>query len=311
MTREETRVPKAEFRSYYGRPILKRPVWKQPDVPVYLFAGGAAGAAAVLAEGAALTGRSRLEHVARLTAAAGSGVGTVALIHDLGKPTRFLNMLRVVKPTSPLSIGSWILAPFGTSAAAAAASQVTGLAPTLGRLAGGVSTVFGAPLATYTGALLANTAVPIWHEAYRELPFLFAASGAAAAGGIALVAVPLDEVAPARLLGAAGALTELVVTRQMHHRLGMLAEPYTMGLAGRLSRAARAATSVGLVGSVLFSRSRVLSGISGIGLVTGSLLTRFAVFNAGLASADDPKYTVVPQRRRQQTAADGVAYAAR
>jgi formate-dependent nitrite reductase membrane component NrfD len=308
MSRERAVVPPADFRSYYGKPVLKRPVWKQPDVPLYLFAGGAAGAAAVLAEGAAHTGRGRLERVARLTAAAGSGVGTVALVHDLGRPARFLNMLRVVKPTSPLSIGSWILAPFGTSAAAAAASEVTGIAPSLGRLTGRVSSVLGPPLATYTGALLANTAVPAWHEAYRELPFLFAASGAAAAGGIALIAVPADEVAPARVLGAAGALAELVVTRKMHQRLGMLAEPYTVGLAGRLSRAARAATMIGLAGAVVSGRSRVLSGLAGLGLVVGSVLTRFAVFNAGLASADDPKYTIVPQRMRLAKESDQVVH---
>jgi hypothetical protein len=120
--------------------------------------------------------------------------------------------------------------------------------------------------------------------------------------------VPADEVGPARVLGAAGALAELTVTRQMHQRLGMLAEPYTIGLAGRLTRAARAATTIGLAGSMVSPRSRVLSGLAGLSLVAGSVLTRFAVFNAGLASADDPKYTIVPQRERLKAEGDRAAY---
>ena len=100
-------------------------------------------------------------------------------------------MLRVFKPTSPLSVGSFILAPFSGLSAAAAASAVTGRLPRLGRLAGLGAAAFGPPLATYTGALIANTAVPAWHEAHRELPFVFAGSGATAAGGLAMVFTPL------------------------------------------------------------------------------------------------------------------------
>ncbi|MBA3311521.1 MAG: polysulfide reductase NrfD, partial [Nocardioidaceae bacterium] len=163
--REQQLVPETEFSSYYGRPVLKAPVWKQPDVPLYLFLGGVAGASSVLAEGAALTGRPALQRVARIAAAGGSGLGTVALIHDLGRPERFLNMLRLFKPTSPLSVGSWILAPFSGLAAAALASDVSGRLPVLGRLAGLGAAALGPPLATYTAALLSNTAVPAWHEA--------------------------------------------------------------------------------------------------------------------------------------------------
>src|SRR3954467_13460505 len=107
--RERSMVPDPAFESYYGRQILKTPTWKTPDVPLYLFLGGLAGASAVLAEGAALTGRPELERVARLAPAGGAAAGTVALVHALGRPERFLNMLRVFKPTSPLSVGSFIL----------------------------------------------------------------------------------------------------------------------------------------------------------------------------------------------------------
>jgi formate-dependent nitrite reductase membrane component NrfD len=188
-------VPEPEFDSYYGKPILKRPVWKQPDVPLYMFLGGAAGVSAILAEGAAATDRPGLRRAARVLAAGGAGLGTVALVHDLGRPERFLNMLRVFKPTSPLSVGSWLLAPFSGLAGAALASELTGRMPMLGRAAGLGAAVLGPAVSTYTAALISNTAVPAWHEAYRELPFLFAGSAAAAGGGLALVAAPVGRQA--------------------------------------------------------------------------------------------------------------------
>ncbi len=296
--REQPVVPEPEFESYYGRPILKRPVWKQPDVPIYLFVGGVAGVSAVLAEGAAVTGRPELERVCRLMAAGGAAVGTVALVHDLGRPSRFLNMLRVFKPTSPLSVGSWILAPFGGLAAVSAASLLTGRLRPVGRLAGAGAAVLGPPLATYTAALISDTAIPAWHEAYRELPFLFAGSASAAAGGLAMMATPTAEAGPARRLAAAGAVLELAATERIRIRLGEQHEPYEQGRPGRLLRASRWLTVAGAAGTVLSGRSRLVAATSGLALASASLLTRFGVFQAGLASADDPKYVVKPQRER-------------
>ena len=296
--RERTMVPEPEFESYYGRQIIKTPTWKTPDVPLYLFLGGMAGASAVLAEGAALTGNVALERVARLVAASGAGVGTVFLVHDLGRPERFLHMLRVIKPTSPLSVGSFILAPFSALSSAAAASCLTGRLPRLGRLAGLGAAAFGPPLATYTGALLANTAVPAWHEAHRELPFLFAGSGASAAGGMALLLTPVQHSRPARRMAIAGAAIELTASELLKRRLGMVAEPYARGRPGRLMRLASRMTLGATVVSTLSGRSRAVTALCGATLVASSLITRFGVFEAGLASARDPKYTVVPQRER-------------
>ena len=296
--RERTMVPEPEFESYYGRQIIKTPTWKTPDVPLYLFLGGMAGASAVLAEGAALTGNVVLERVTRLVAASGAGVGTVFLVHDLGRPERFLHMLRVIKPTSPLSVGSFILAPFSALSSAAAASCLTGRLPRLGRLAGLGAAAFGPPLATYTGALLANTAVPAWHEAHRELPFLFAGSGASAAGGMALLLTPVQHSGPARRMAIAGAAIELTASELLKRRLGMVAEPYERGRPGRLMRLASRMTLGATVVSTLSGRSRAVTALCGATLVASSLITRFGVFEAGLASARDPKYTVVPQRER-------------
>lgn len=291
-------VPEPEFESYYGRQIIKTPTWKTPDVPLYLFLGGMAGASAVLAEGAALTGNVALERVTRLVAASGAGVGTVFLVHDLGRPERFLHMLRVIKPTSPLSVGSFILAPFSALSSAAAASYLTGRLPRLGRLAGLGAAAFGPLLATYTGALLANTAVPAWHEAHRELPFLFAGSGASAAGGMALLLTPVQHSGPARRMAIGGAAIELTASELLKRRLGMVAEPYERGRPGRLMRLASRMTLGATVLSTLSGRSRAVSALCGATLVASSVVTRFGVFEAGLASARDPRYTVVPQRER-------------
>jgi len=94
--KERSMVPAPEFESYYGKQIIKTPTWKTPDVPLYLFLGGMAGASAVLAEGAAVTGNEPLERVARIAAASGAGLGTVFLVHDLGRPERVQGQLRVV-----------------------------------------------------------------------------------------------------------------------------------------------------------------------------------------------------------------------
>jgi hypothetical protein len=298
---ERLMVPEADFQSYYGRQVIKTPTWKAPDVPLYLFLGGLAGASAVLAEGAALSGRPALERVARIAAAGGAAAGSVALVHDLGRPKRFLYMLRVFKPTSPLSVGSFLLAPFASFSGAAAISMLTGRLPRLGRLAGMGATIFGPPLATYTAALLANTAVPAWHEAHRELPFVFGGSGMAAAGGLGMLAAPYAESGPALRMAATGAAVETAAIQLMYRRLGMLGEPYHQGRAGRLMKAAEGLTASGIALSALGLRSRTARRLAGASFLAGSLITRFGVFEAGLASARDPKYTVVPQRERLAT----------
>jgi hypothetical protein len=311
---EVTMVEEAEFTSYYGRPIIKPPVWKSPDVPLYLFLGGAAGSSSILGAFADLSGRPHLTRVSRLVAGGGAIASVGFLIHDLGRPERFLHMLRVLKPTSPLSVGTYILSPFGAAAGATAAVELLGWFPRLKRFGGAVAALFGGPLATYTGVLLANTAVPSWHAAHKELPFVFGASGMAAGGGLCMALTPLGEAAPARKMGIIGAGIELAALRRVEHSGGIVSEPYRIGRAGALMRAARACTASGMGLAVLGGRTRLGAVVSGALLAAGSLLTRFGVFEAGMASAKDPKYTVVPQRERlavrqagQQVASNGHA----
>jgi len=298
-------VPRAQFRSYYGRPILKEPTWKVPDVPAYLTLGGLAGASAVTAVAADVTGRPALTRVARVAAAIGAAGGAGALVHDLGRPGRFLNMLRVLKPTSPLSVGSWVLAPFSGLAGAAAASELTGRLPRLGRLAGLGAAALGPAMTTYTAVLLADTAVPAWHEAYPELPFVFAGSAMASAAGVGLATAPLAESGPAARLAVAGAAVELVASQRIETRLGLVGEPYREpGRASSLLRAGKSLTAAGVGLALVGRRSRAVSALAGATLVSASFLTRFGIFEAGRASARDPRYVVVPQRERlERTAA--------
>ncbi|GAA2756070.1 NrfD/PsrC family molybdoenzyme membrane anchor subunit [Actinopolymorpha rutila] len=312
-TREELQVPKAEFRSYYGRPILKEPTWKVPDVPLYLFLGGMAGASATMAAVADLTGQDGLARTGRYAAALGSTASVAALVHDLHRPTRFLNMLRVFKPTSPLSVGSWILAPFSGTAAAAAVSTMTGVLPAWGRAAGLASGVLGPALSTYTAVLLADTAIPAWHEYHRELPFVFGGSALASGAGAALLAAPPAELEPARRMAVLGAGIELAAATRIERTGGIVGEPYRTGRPRRLMSAGRILTGVG-AGLALAGRrsrlvsdrnSRLLSAAAGVSLLAGGVCTRFGVFYAGRASAADPKYVVVPQRERQATQTGG------
>jgi formate-dependent nitrite reductase membrane component NrfD len=297
-------VPRAEFRSYYGRPVLKPPVWKTPDVPGYLFLGGVAGASSVLAAFAQASGHPRLARNAKVASTAAIALSGVALVNDLGRPARFLNMLRVFKTSSPMSVGSWLLAVYGPVSGAAAASAVTGLLPKAGAAATAGAAVLGSGIATYTGALLCDTAVPAWHEAHREMPYVFAGSAAAAAGGLAVVTVPHGEAGPAVRFAIFGAATELIAKQLLIKRLGDLAEPYHTGRPGALMRTAEVLTVAGLAGGALseFSRNRSFSKYvsrgAGLALVAASALTRFGVFEAGMASARDPAYTVGPQRAR-------------
>jgi hypothetical protein len=208
-------------------------------------------------------------------------------------------MLRMVKPTSPLSIGTWILSPFSALTATALASELTGIAPALGRAAGVAGAALGGPMTTYTAVLVANTAVPAWHEAHRELPVVFAASSAAAAGGLGLLAAPVHENRPAVRIGALGAAVELAASEVMQRRLGaIVGAKYRTGTAGACMTAARALSALGAVGALVGRRHRAAAAAAGIALLAGSLATRFGIFLAGKASAADPRDTVVPQRAR-------------
>jgi hypothetical protein len=136
------------------------------------------------------------------------------------------------------------------------------------------------------------------------MPYVFAGSAASAAGGLGLLATAPGAADPARRLAVLGAGVELIAKRQLISRLATpgpasLSEPYETGRPGAVLRIGEALTAGGLAGALLGRRSRALSALSGAALLTASALTRFGIFEAGVASARDPKYTIVPQRQRQ------------
>lgn len=317
---ESMMVPDVTFDSYYGRHIVKPAPWEK-EVAAYLFLGGLAGGSALLAAGGAALKLPALRRAGRITAVVAAALGGGALAKDLGRPSRALNMMRTVKLTSPMSVGSWILTAFGTFAGGALASEIArpmlakrggasgsgGTAVTLASKALNVldpsvtvgSAFFAPPLAAYTAVLLADTATPTWHESYRELPFVFVSSANLAAAGMALVTVPSSQNGPARKLAAASAVSELVMFERMQDKLGpLLSEPLRTGKAGRLLKASRALTIGGALGAVALGNNRVAAALSGAALMAASVCTRFGVFEAGMVSAIDPKYTVEPQRER-------------
>jgi DMSO reductase anchor subunit len=299
-------VPDAKFRSYYGKPVINSPVWEAPDIPGYLFLGGLAGGASLLGAGAQLTGRHELSRVAKAGAFGAGVLSVVALVHDLGRPERFLNMLRVFKPTSPMSVGSWLLAGYVPAAGVAAMSALTGRWRALGALATAGATVMAPGVASYTAALVSDTAVPAWHDGYPEMPFVFVGSGATAAGGLGLAGAPRAEAKPARRLATFGVATELGAAQWMEKRIGMAGEPYHQGKGGLWMRVGKYLSVAGLAASYLCYANTVVRKASGVALLAASAATRFGIYYAGLASSDDPKYTVVPQRERlQRKAAEG------
>lgn len=243
--------------NYYDLPLLKPPVWTW-EIPTYFFAGGAAGAAAVLGAAAQLSGEDeRLVRDARWIAAIGASLSMPLLIADLGRPERFLNMLRVFNPQSPMSVGAWTVAVFGGTSTAAVLSPI-------GRdFFAALSALTGLAMSTYTGVLLGVSAIPVWSGNARLLPVHFGASGLGAAcsllelrghrqaalNALALGASLFETAAPVEegaLMKAAGALSGPV--------------PFVLRLIGK-RKAAAAAT------------------------VLGSLLTRFAWVEAGKRSA--------------------------
>jgi hypothetical protein len=290
-----TATDRSSHDSYHGRPILKEPVWK-PEVGWYLFTGGLAGASASLSLAARLTGNRSLARTSSLVAAVAVNVSPLLLVKDLGRPERFLNMLRVFKPTSPMSVGSWLLAAAGSAQSVATTCELLDVMPKVQAGAQICSGALGPALATYTAALLSDTAVPVWHEARRELPAVFAASSCASAGSAAVLFGRAEATGPARRLAMAGAGAELVATGVMERRLGALAEPYRQGGAGLHARAARSATALGMA-TMAIGRGRVRRGGAAL-ILAGAVLQRFAIFDAGKASARDPRYTVEPQRSK-------------
>lgn len=274
--------------TYYGRPVLKPPTWKW-EIPAYLFSGGLAGASATLAAAARAAGNRELARRALGVAAAGAAVSPPLLIADLGRPSRFLNMWRVAKPSSPMSVGSWLLTAFAPAVLGAAATERLGVLPRVGRVLEAAAGALGPAMATYTAVLVADTAIPAWHEAGRELPFVFAGGAAASAGAAAAALTPVASAGPARRLAVLGAVGSVAAAGVMERRLGEVAVHHR----GPVATAARALLLGGAAALAGPGRHhRAVAAGAGAMVVAGAALERVAVFEAGRRSAADPTRTV-------------------
>jgi protein NrfD len=175
--------------TYYDRPVVKPVDWRWLIV-TYLFVGGMAGASQVIACAVDLLGHRRdrmLVSAGRYLAFCGSLLSAALLIADLKTPSRWYNMLRIYRGTSPMSIGSWALFAFGAASGLAAVAQIAAdvlnirWARRFATWAGLPAALAGGVVATYTGSLLAATSTPVWAAAYRLLPPIFGISGTATA----------------------------------------------------------------------------------------------------------------------------------
>jgi formate-dependent nitrite reductase membrane component NrfD len=284
--------------SYYGRPVIKAHPWHW-YIDLYFWIGGMAGAAGVTCVVARNLGYDKLATVQKRAALAGVLVSPLLLIADLGMPERFINMLRVFKVTSPMSVGTWILSAFGGAIVASTAAEVVGWQRTSRGLEYVVAFI-GPMLTVYTAVLIADTATPIWHEAYETLPFVFVASGVSAAGAVGAAFAPAAERRLARRMMTIGALALGVAGQVMERRLGtLLAEPYRQGRGGTLKRISGALGIVGAVVSLAGRNNATTTRIAAVCVALAGICERFAVMSAGKQSANDPKYVVAPQRARR------------
>jgi hypothetical protein len=292
---ERAMVPDAEPRTYYDLPILKGPVWSW-EIPAYFFSGGVAAGTALLAAGAELAGDHQMARRMQFASFGSIVASSGFLVADLGVPRRFHHMLRVAKPTSPMSVGSWLLTAFGAASSVATVSTIIPGAQGIRRTAQMTCAALAPLIATYTGVLISDTAVPVWHEARDLLPCVFAA-GAAASSGAAGIMLLGPTRASVRKFALAGIVAEIATTRVMKRRLGpLISKPYQQGRVAVLDRMAEGSTALGGLLVLVGGRRRRVAWCGAALAFTGAALERFAIAQAGKESARDPRYTVVPQR---------------
>lgn len=290
--------------TYYDRPLLNEPVWKWP-IPTYYYVGGLAGASLVLAAAVQLKASRKLRRLVERCYAIGFTcccVSGALLTYDLGRPARFFNMLRVFRPTSPMNLGAWILSGAGgTSMLVLMLRGREGLLRSVGECAGYLSGALGMGLATYTGVLVSNTAVPVWQDSRRVLPVLFGASAMTSVGSLFEMFVENShERRVTKIFGTVGQVAEItagVIMEKQASVVPRVGRPLKRGISGAMWRAAAALTATSLVVGLLPKGSRGKRIAAGVFGTLGSLLMRFAVERAGVSSARDARASFHQQRR--------------
>jgi Polysulphide reductase, NrfD len=284
---------------YYGIPLLKRAPWTW-EIPLYFFTGGVAGAAAVLGAIADYTGADRrLVRDARWMAAAGAVISPALLIADLGRPSRFLNMLRVFKLQSPMSVGAWTLVGFASGASATAFAQFIEerygpLLPlrVIENAGQAASLAFGLPFSNYTGVLIGATAIPVWNVSVNELPLHFGMSGLSAAVGM-LELMGHQKSRALQWLGFGSAIFECLEELRIETRRLACLDPLRKGGSGAVVRVGGVLSGPVALGLRVLSflnpgkQSRDLRKWAARSAIAGSLITRIGWLYAGDVSARD------------------------
>jgi hypothetical protein len=286
---------------YYQLPLLKPPPWKW-EIPLYFFVGGAAAASAIIGAVADYTGGDRkLVQHARWVAAAGSVISPALLIADLGRPERFLAMLRVFKPQSAMSMGVWTLVGFSTGAAAAAfagflndrygSSMPVRVMENAGQA---LALAFGLPFSNYTGVLIGATTVPVWNHNAADLPLHFGASGLGAGAGI-LELMGHRRNRALQALGMGAAIFETLEGIRIEARHHRELEPLKHGASGWVTRIGGVLSGpipLALRTVSLMEKGgtcQTLRRLASYSAIAGSLITRIAWIHAGHVSAQDWK----------------------
>jgi hypothetical protein len=278
--------------------MLKEPQWSW-EIPLYFFVGGAAGAAAVVAQFAQMTGAdAEVVSDARTVAAIGSILAPALLVADLGVPSRFLNMLRVFKVQSPMSVGVYIVSAFGPSATLAKianwlrGSQSGAMLKIVESAAGLLSALSGLGMATYTGVLIGATAIPVWNEHIASLPIHFALSGMAA-GVSAIQLMGHEQNRSLNMLGIAASLGESLEGVKVETNFKPSSDPLKKGMSGVITRLGGVLSGplpLALRLAAVFAnerRSKQLVRAASAATLAGSLFTRIGWIRAGHASARD------------------------
>ena len=299
---------------YYDVPLLKEPQWKW-EVPVYFFVGGAAGAAAVIGAMARHIGNDRaLARDARWLAAMGGALSPALLIADLGVPSRFLNMLRVFKLQSPMSVGAWTMTAFSSAAAATTFAGMLrerfgeSLPLALMENAGEIlSAATGLFFNNYTGVLIGATAVPVWNRNIDTLPIHFGISGLAAAVSL-LELAGHEKSAALNALGIGAALLESLEGLALEGETDEVNDPLKRGISGWITRAGVALSGplpLLLRMASLFAAPETRSRLhrnAAQAMIVGSLLTRIGWMRAGHASALNPRLPLELPASEEQSA---------
>jgi formate-dependent nitrite reductase membrane component NrfD len=266
------------------------------EIPLYFWFGGIAAGSSFVALACDLAGDEESAALARKVSLAALMPSPPLLVMDLGRPERFFNMLRIFKPRSPMSMGAWALSAFGGLASAAVGADLLGRRRTA-RALGAANAVVGGYLGSYTGVLLASTAVPVWARSRLFLGPIFvctATATGAAATRLTLVATGLPVGHPTRrALGTvetAAMAAELILSIVNERRLGPFASGLETGTPGRLFKAAKWSVRAGL--GLRFARTPLGPGVHHVASVlylAAGLAFRYAWVLAGRASARDDR----------------------